>query len=73
MSEPTIEDTWDVLRALQALVKEDEIWAKNLSTFARLNPEGRVWWWRMARKQATREAPAMQKLVLKFIEIRMKS
>lgn len=35
--------------------------------------ENKVKWWRLAQFQAERGAPAMQTLVLKVIELRMKS
>lgn len=67
-----VEETWDVLRALQILYRDvSHIWRKNLTTFEHLTPTGRVVWWRRAKHQAGLGAPAMQTLLLKVIELRL--
>ena len=66
-----VEETWDVLRALQYLLKEDRIWLKNLTTFGQMKPLQRYQWWRRAKQQAELGVPAMQTLLLKVIELRL--
>lgn len=48
-------------------------WDSNLATFMRMDPEQRRRWWYRARQQANKGVPAMQTLLLKVIELRMKS
>ena len=64
--------TGDVYRALVRLSNEHEIWRTNAINFGVLSDAERARWWHRAKYQAEQGVPAMQELVLKVIEVRMK-
>lgn len=49
------------------------MWASNMRLFNyRYESKARIIWWRRAKKQAEAGVPAMQQLLLKVIELRLK-
>ena len=59
--------------ALYALTDKSEMWDSNRVLFAyRYDNKQRIIWWRRAKKQAEAGVPAMQELLLKVIELRLK-
>ena len=62
-----------VAKALYLLTATDPMWESNLRMFTRkYNITQRIIWWRRAKKQAEAGVPAMQQLLLKVIELRLK-
>jgi hypothetical protein len=61
-----------VMSALTLLTFEDEMWRSNRLLFGRYADKQRIIWWRRAKKQAEAGVPAMQQLLLKVIELRLK-
>jgi hypothetical protein len=66
-----VEETWDVMRAMQCLLKDNRMWLCNLNSFMRMKPLQRYQWWQRAKRHAELGAPAMQLLVLKVIELKL--
>lgn len=70
-------DEWDELElvwdALHALSREDAAWTSNLNHFEWGSPEHRHRWWQLAKKQADRGLPSMQRLLLEVIKLRMQT
>lgn len=58
--------------ALRQLADADDIWWRNYSVFRGMDPDARARWWRLAKVQAERGAPAMVALLTKVIELRLK-
>jgi hypothetical protein len=61
-----------VLKALAALYAEDSMWRSNFYIFHDADFNLRYRWWCRAKKQAELGAPAMQTLLLKVIQLRIK-
>ncbi len=61
-----------VMSALTLLTFGDEMWRSNRLLFGRYDSKQRIIWWRRAKKQAEAGVPAMQQLLLKVIELRLK-
>lgn len=62
-----------VYAALQTFAEDDTKWDSNCSMFCWLyEDKQRIIWWRRAKKQAEAGVPAMQQLLLKVIELRLK-
>lgn len=65
-----LEFVWD---ALHSLAKQDPAWYSNLANFERHSREGRHRWWQLAKKQADKGLPTMQRLLLEVIKLRMQT
>ena len=62
-----------VYSALQMFAEGDIKWGSNRSVFCwTYDDKQRIIWWRRAKKQAEAGVPAMQQLLLKVIELRLK-
>ena len=61
-----------VCKALDQLSDNASIWNRNESIFLRMDAQARACWWRLAKVQAERGAPAMVTLLSKVIELRLK-
>ena len=62
-----------VYAALQKLAEDNINWESKRSIFCWLyEDKQRIIWWRRAKKQANAGVPAMQQLLLKVIELRLK-
>ncbi len=66
-----VAETYLVMEALDDLARRDFIWDKNRLVYQRLTPTARVWWWRMAKVNATAGIPSMQQLLTKVITLRL--
>ena len=61
-----------VMDALSILTYENDMWRSNRLMFERYSSKQRIVWWRRAKKQAEAGVPAMQQLLLKIIELRLR-
>ena len=62
-----------VAQALHKLYSENDAWGSNRALFLySYDDKKRIIWWRRAKKQAEAGVPAMQQLLLKVIELRLK-
>lgn len=62
-----------VASAMWKLRAEDNMWSSNYYMFSnKYGDKQRVVWWRRAKKQAEAGVPAMQQLLLKVIELRLR-
>ena len=65
-------DEHQLVAAALLELQKDIRWYPNYIKWTRLDEAARTKWWRLAKAQAEKGAPAMQTLVLKVIELRMK-
>lgn len=70
-------DEYDEIRlvasAMWKLRAEDNMWSSNYYMFtSRYGDKQRIVWWRRAKRQAEAGVPAMQQLLLKVIELRLR-
>lgn len=62
-----------VASAMWKLRAENSMWGSNYYMFSnKYGDKQRVVWWRRAKKQAEAGVPAMQQLLLKVIELRLR-
>lgn len=60
-----------VASALLSLMQADNAWKSNYYAFGRMEPDQRHRWWQLAKKQADKGLPSMQKLLLEVIKLRI--
>ena len=70
-------DEWEelslVARALAELTTTEYGWSSNYCAFGRMTDPERHRWWQLAKKQADKGLPSMQRLLLEVIKLRMQS
>ena len=70
-------DEWEELglvgQTLLNLMQIDREWGSNYYAFERMNSAQRHRWWQLAKKQADKGLPSMQRLLLEVIKLRMQS
>ena len=70
-------DEWEEIRfvweALATFARQDAAWHSNLVNFERKDRDQRHRWWQLAKKQADKGLPSMQRLLLEVIKLRMQS
>lgn len=59
--------------ALWTLYMNDPVWESNYRIFMRMDDSKRYIWWERMKRQAEKGAPTARVLLLKIIELRMKS
>ena len=62
-----------VASALLSLMQADNAWKSNYYAFQRMESDQRHRWWQLAKKQADKGLPSMQKLLLEVIKLRIQS
>lgn len=70
-------DEWEELslvrQALLDLIKHEVAWGSNRYAFERMSDAQRHRWWQLAKKQADKGLPSMQRLLLEVIKLRMQA
>ena len=68
-------DDWDELElvatALLNLMQAEVSWGSNYYAFQRMESDQRHRWWQLAKKQADKGLPPMQRLLLEVIKLRI--